>query len=861
MEKQLQDKAAPGSLAGIRVIEIGDEQGEYCGLVLAGLGAEVIRIEPPGGANTRAYGPFYKDEESPDRSLYFWANNRGKRSIILDLDEPGDRRRVEQLAAASDVVLDSMPGGYLDERGLGKDALRALNPDLVFARISPFGDKGPWKDWKATDLVHLALGGVVMNCGYDPDPEGKYDLPPVAPQAMHSYAIAGEQMAFSIIAALLHRRNGGEGQYLSCAIHEAVSKNTEADLMSWVLLRRPFHRQTCRHSAPTVSWHRSIVPTKDGRWIMALSRDARLLQPFMARYGLGDKVRDSDGADEADSRQLPGTEHGAASNMVVVEQLVRRWTYDEVPWREAQQMGLMWVPVRKPHESALDPHWHERGTFAEIDHPELGERIVYPARKWISTGPDWTPGRRAPLLDEDRAFVLDMVAAKAPPRRVPAAAKPATAKAKLSVHGKPMLLAGVRVLDFTWMLASAGATRFLASLGAEVIKVEWKDNLDPRRGGRPVGGRAARDAATGPVPSDWPADLGGPVGGQYNNKNPGKKGISLNVRTPRGLEMAKQLVLGADIVAEGFSPGVMERWGLGYDVLKAMKPDIIYAKQSGMGTQGLYGRFRSVGPVAQAFSGISDMSGLAEPFSPAGWGYSYLDWFGAYSFALAILNALYHRSVTGEGQSIDASQCEVGIFLTAVPILDWFANGRAWHRPGNHSPYRRAAPEGIYRCAGDDRWISISCREQAEWAALADVLGHPEWRAVPKFETLDLRVRHRAELDRLVNDATRGRDARELTEILQAAGVAAGIAQTAEDRYEVDPQLRSLNWLTELEADQLGRWPVAEASVKFEDTPTHAGGPLDRGAPSYGEHNHEVYGSLLGLSPQEVDRLAAEGVI
>lgn len=859
MKKAKEIHGGVGPLDDLRVLEIGDEQGEYCGLSLYGLGAEVIRIEPPSGASSRMNHPFYQDEPNPERSLYFWAYNRGKKSIVLDLDKPEDQKTFLQLAKTSDVILDSTPRGYLAERGLDMKSLRAEDPRLIHARITAFGDDGPWKDWKSSDLVHLALGGAVMNCGYDPNPDMDYDLPPVAPQAGHAFAVAGEQMAFSILAAVLHRDETGNGQDLSCSIHEANAKNTEADLMSWVLLRTPFMRQTARHSANVYSKYRTIVQTSDGRWILAHTRNAEPLRRFLEPYGLTGEVHDADPSDVG-NQQLPGTEKGASSNMVTIEQLVRRWRYQDVPWEKAQEAGLMWVPVRKPHENVEDEHWQIRGSFQEVEHPEEGRSFTYPTSKWISTAAGWRKGRRAPLLDEHRKELLEQQTAARP---LPARAKnaPSVGGDFRSIHGKPMPLAGVRVLDFTWMLASAGATRFLASLGADVIKVEWKSNIDPRRGGRPVGGRAARELATEPVPSEWPADLGGPVGGQYNNKNPGKRGISLNVRDPRGLEIARQLVGTADIVAEGFSPGVMERWGLGYDVLKSIKPDIIYGKQSGLGTLGRYGRFRTVGPVAQAISGLTEMSGLPEPYPPAGWGYSYLDWFGAYSFALALLTALYHRQRTGEGQAIDASQVEVGLFLTSVPVLDWSANGRVWQRSGNRSPYMLSAPEGIYPCAGTDRWIAISCRTEACWHALTEVLARPAWRNDSRFHGFEQRLAHRRELDLLISEATRTQNGRELMLQLQAAGVAAGVAQTAEDRADWDPQLRHLNWLTEVDADQLGRWPVAEASVRFSETPTHAGGRIDRGAPTYGEHNHEVYSQLLGFSEKDLARLAAEDVI
>src|SRR5258706_12973204 len=291
-----------------------------------------------------------------------------------------------------------------------------------------------------------------------------------------------------------------------------------------------------------------------------------------------------------------------------------------------------------------------------------------------------------------------------------------------SRRGKPFPLHGIRILDFTWFLASAGGTRFLSAFGAETIKIELKSHPDTRLAAMaPVGGREARDKATSPLPGV--TDLN--MGGQFNNKNPGKRGISLNVRHPKGLEIAKRLVAMSDIVAEGFSPGVLDNWGLGYDALRAIKPDIIYVQQSGMGAKGTYGRFRTVGPIANAFAGLSDMSGLPEPAMPAGWGYSYLDWMGAYSFALAMLSALFHRNRTGEGKWIDASQTQCGSLLNGRAILDWSANGRVWTRTGNRSPYKPAAPHGVYPCAGEDRWIAIACFNEAEWYALAEVAGHP----------------------------------------------------------------------------------------------------------------------------------------
>lgn len=240
-------------LSGIRVVEYGDELAEYCGLVLAGLGAAVVKVEPPGGSPTRRIGPFYEDVPDPERSLFFWNYNRGKRSIVADLGAEEDRATMLALLAQSDVFLDSTPPGWLSELGLGPDALLERFPELVVARVTPFGEEGPWAGYTGSDLVHLALGGPMMNCGYSPQPDGSYDLPPIAPQAWHAYHIAGEQTVMGILGALVFRGQTGRGQVLTCAVHEAVSKNTELDVMNWVMRRAVLHRQTCAHAMEEVS--------------------------------------------------------------------------------------------------------------------------------------------------------------------------------------------------------------------------------------------------------------------------------------------------------------------------------------------------------------------------------------------------------------------------------------------------------------------------------------------------------------------------------------------------------------------------------------------------------------------------------
>ena len=565
--------------------------------------------------------------------------------------------------------------------------------------------------------------------------------PPIAPQIWHAYHIAGEQLLIGILAALIERRASGLGQDVSCAIHEAVAKNTELDLMSWVMRRAPLYRLTCRHASETVTRVPSISHTKDGRWFMTWgvgSRDRANLAPFLDRYGMAADLRPPEGSEDSGARNIPGTaaaDEQSSHTLEVIQRFVRSYTYDKTPWSEAQAAGLLWAAVRKPHESVNDEHWLKRGAISEIFHPEAGRSFPYPTSKWLSSETRWQPGRRAPLIGEDTQEVLKRTN-KARGRSLPLQAgrgfagaigpRPSLCFAECA-HPRFLLVSGLR---------RRHALRCVVGRGKHQGRVEGKSGHPPRRNGacwRPGGAQSA----SAPLPGVTDSDMGG----QYNNKNSGKRGISLNIRHPKGLEIAKRLVAVSDIVAEGFSPGVLDRLGLGYEVQRKIRPDIIYVQQSGMGGYGSYGRLRTVGPIAGSFAGTNQMSGLPEPAMPAGWGYSYLDWMGAYGFAQALLGALYYRSVTGKGQRIDASQCEAGIFLCAQPILEWSVNGREWQRTGNRSPHGRAAPHGAYRCKGVDRWIAISCFDDEQWNALVRVAGGGDaWRADARFASLEARV-------------------------------------------------------------------------------------------------------------------------
>lgn len=404
-------------------------------------------------------------------------------------------------------------------------------------------------------------------------------------------------------------------------------------------------------------------------------------------------------------------------------------------------------------------------------------------------------------------------------------------------------LEGFRICDFTGQLAGAGATKWLAVFGAEVIRIE-----DPVREGR-------WDILRG-MPPYKPGQSGLEAGAGFNNHNVEKLGITLNLRTEKGKEILTELIRISDAVTENFAAGVLEKWGFGYDELKAIKPDIVYVSNCGFGHEGLYARYKTWGPIVQAISGLTFTSGLPDQ-PPAGWGYSYMDHTGGYYMAIAILLALLHRQRTGEGQWVDLACTEAGTALTGPALLDWSVNGRAMRDApvdSNRSQFEPMAPHGIYPCAGDDDWIAISCRHDDDWQALAATVDEP-WTAA--YARVVDRLQDQDALDASLSDWTRRWEKFELEAALRALPIPASAVQKPGERIDRDPTTYAF-----------GLWPTvshtAMGEVRVDGQPVHfskTDWQTMRGAPCLGEHNEDVLTRLLGYSAEQVRDLAEEGVL
>lgn len=415
-------------------------------------------------------------------------------------------------------------------------------------------------------------------------------------------------------------------------------------------------------------------------------------------------------------------------------------------------------------------------------------------------------------------------------------------------------LEGIRVADFCWMGVGAVATRLLGDFGAEVIRIEDRNRLDmPRRLPIYKGGNAR-------TYGEEDADPDPNKGGLFNNYNRNKLGVTINMRDPRGRELCERLIKASSVVTENFAPGVMERWGLTYDVIKEMVPNVIMARMSGFGHSGPHAEFKSFGPVVQAVSGLSYISGLPGQ-EPSGWGMSYMDNMAAYYNSAALLMAIYHRNATGEGTEIDVSAIEAGINLVGPVLLDVSVNGRKTrdraYPTGNRLEFQNAAPHGVFPTRGDDRWIAISVFNDEEWKGLVAEMGSPAWAFEPRFSTQEQRHANQDALEEAVAAFTRERERYDLMHRLQQQGVAASVVQNAEDLNEHDPQTAARGLFFELDHPVIGPARFEGSPVKFSRLEQDNW----RSAPLLGEDNLYVFRDILGLSEDEYLTYAAEGVI
>ena len=375
----------------IRVVELTGRIGQQCGKLFADMGADVIKVEPPEGADGRQVGPYFADRPDVNRSLSFWHHNTNKRSVTLDLKSEPGAEAFRRLAATADVVLEDQRPGALPALGLGYEELKRLQPSLIMVSITPFGQTGPYRDFKSSDLVALALGGPLWSCGYD-----DHSLPPIRPYDGAAFHIASHYAFLGAVSALILRQTTGEGQHIDVSMHEACHDTTEGAMPTYYMGGQRVLRQTARHAAPAPT-QPVCFPCLDAKWIFTrVPGDTpgwKRLVDWLGESGMTVDL----GEERYDDPTVRRQEMGHITD--VVEAFCATHNADDL-YHGAQARGMVWGTVRSPDEILEDEHLQARGFFVEVDHPELGRSFEYAGAPYQFSETPWAVRSRAPLLGE-----------------------------------------------------------------------------------------------------------------------------------------------------------------------------------------------------------------------------------------------------------------------------------------------------------------------------------------------------------------------------------------------------------------------------------------------------------------------------
>jgi crotonobetainyl-CoA:carnitine CoA-transferase CaiB-like acyl-CoA transferase len=814
-----------------RVLDLTNERGQICGQILADLGADVVVVEPPGGSSARRIGPFRSTGEGAkpgiEDSLFWWAYNRNKRGITLDLETAAGRARLRRLVQSTDVLIESFEPGYLDRLGLGYRDLSAVNPRLVMVSITPFGQDGPKAGWAATDLTALAASHTLLLTGDE-------DRPPVQVAVPQAFLHAGAEAAVGALVALAGRERNGSGQHVDVSAQTAAMMATQS-----MVLQAGWGEQVLRRVAGGVKLGpihlRFIYPCKDGYVSVtflfgtAIGPFTRRLMEWMHEEGFVDAAtRDKDWLNYT-VLLLSGQEPLSELQRCIdaIERFTRSKTKAEL-FQEALRRSLLIVPVTTTADLLQSEQLNARAYWTPVRHEGLDQPVLYPGpfAKFSATPIRYR--RPAPRLGEhdeevDREWAVPQAATMPSPSGSRADARPP--------------LEGVKVLDFTWVMVGPIGVRYLSDYGATVVHVESAVRVDTARTIQPF-----KDGQPGPERS-----------GLYANVNAGKLGITLNLAKPEAREVALRLAAWADVVVESYSPKAMRAWGLDYESLRKVNPRLIMMSSCLNGQTGPHAALAGFGTMGAALAGFTELAGWPDrpPAGPFG---AYTDYVAPKFIAAALLAALDYRRRTGEGQYIDLAQAEAAMHFLTPAILDYTVNGHVQTRVGNFSPHE--APHGVYPCAGDDRWVAIACATEAQWQALCDAMDHPEWKADPRFLTLPARAANHEALDALIAAWTAPRPVEEIEQRLQVAGVPVHRVTTSADCF-ADPQLAHRGHFVTVEHPQLGPVPVENARFRLSRTPARVPWP----GPTFGQHNDQVLREILGLSDEEIVRLVTSGAL
>ena len=790
----------PGPLADVRVIDLTDDRAIYAGKLLGDLGADVVRVEPSGGDPLRERAPFHKSGASLWHA-YFASSRRLAGA---------DSETIAELAQSTDIILDC-------ERLDDSEALVEANPSLVIVDVTSFGRSGPWRDFQAPGLVAEALGGIAAT-------SGDVDTPPLKLYGDQHAFVGGVYAAVGALAALNHARATGEGQIVRLSTHEALGSILEHVLMwAWYHELVPFADGPVLPRRGSLHWSNAYVVMQaiGGSIMITPTPDFSRQAAWLVEEGTGLELLDERFSDQANVAEM----------IELTMSTLREWvaTKEVEPFfHEAQARHHPYGWVMTTPEVAANPQLEAREWWTEYpvgDSTAKGPGAPYHFSQtpWRIGGAGSPPLSLRDISPREAGGETDFD--RLSPRNAGGDAE--------GKGGRPTTgpLEGLRILDFTHVLAGPFATRVLGDMGADVVKI-----MSATRAG-----------------------LAGGVDHPYHalwNRN--KRVLQLDLSRDEARDIARKLALQADVVIDNFSVGVLDRWGIGYDAVSPDNPGVTYIGMSGMGTSGPWSKYVTYAPTVHALAGLTYLTGVPGR-NDIGIGFSYNDHMAGLHGAVAVLAAIEGRRLTGKGQRIDMSQFEVGVNFGGPALLDWFANGVAAEPVGNDPPWEDWTPHAIYPCRGEDQWCAIAVVEDEQWRSLCGLMDADDWLGDQSLDSAEGRRVRQAEIDARISKWTKSQDRYELMQRCQEAGVPAGVVQTGDDLVNRDPQLAQAGMHFDFEDihPALGPLKADRLALRFERTPATAYTRSE----VFGESNVSVAADWLGMPADEVARLEASGVM
>ncbi len=837
-----------------RVLDLTDHRGAMCTSILGSLGAEVILVEGPDGR-----GRDHRETGPDGTSLSWWNLRRGAQSCVID-----DRNDLMELVAGADALIESPDPGL----GLGYDDLRAVNPGLVHTTVTPFGSTGPKAGWAASDLTIAAAACSAAITG-------DADRAPLRITAPQSWLHAGSHAAVGTSLALRQRDRSGYGQHVDISAQQAMMQTAFPGI-----IHAPNQYPSARRTSGGIlllNFHLQFVyPAADGYVSITLlfgdtigRFTARLMEWVLEAGCCSDELAALDWIDFGmrlftDPDSAPGQ---LEETKAAITQLTSTRTRAEL-FAEAQRRELLLAPVYAPAELTSVEHFNERGYWDAVDDPAWGSVITpgdwcKPSRtplRSLGTPPELGAHTEAVKAAAPSALLEASAAARqeetggapdANPVRSPGHESPGNTGASGGTdHQLP--LAGIKVLDTTWVYAGPFTTRVLADFGATVIKVEGPARFDTARGS----GGGLR------------GDMGPDASIQYGTLNAGKLGMTIDLNTAEGRDVLCDLAEWADIYVESYTPGTLDDWGIGYDTLSARNPGLILLSTSLMGQTGPLATFAGFGNLAGAITGYYEMTGWPDR-APAGPFLAYTDYVTPQYMVPLLLAALDARDADpqGRGQHLDFAQAEAAVHFLATEVLEHTVNGVAATRSGNADAF--LCPHAMYPCdPGDaspdnpletpDPWVAVVCETEHQWEALCAVLDRDGQPVPAELAGLDAagRLARSTDVDAAIAAWAASRTSVEAEAALQAVGVPAHASQNSLGCF-ADPQLIHRGHWMEVEHPVHDRMIVEAPRLQLASTP-HA---VTRSGPSLGEHNDLVLRDILGYDDDRVVELAVAGAI